>query len=109
SAGGHLAAMVALTSGDASLQPGFEAADCSVQAAVPFYGVFDFTNRLGSQGPQMRALVLEPLVMKRFFAEEPLAFSAASPTDRVHAGAPPFLVVHGDLDTLAPVEDARLF
>jgi len=28
---------------------------------------------------------------------------------RVHADAPPFLVIHGDLDTLASVEEARRF
>ena len=28
---------------------------------------------------------------------------------RVHADAPPFLVVHGDLDSLVPVEEARRF
>jgi acetyl esterase/lipase len=109
SAGGHLSSLVALTAGDAALQPGFEAADCSVQAAVPFYGVFDFTDRLHSQVPEMRSWVLEPIVMKRFFDEEPEAFAAASPIDRIHPGAPPFFVIHGDKDTLAPVEDARYF
>jgi len=29
--------------------------------------------------------------------------------DRVHSEAPPFLIVHGDRDTLAPVEDAQVF
>jgi len=28
---------------------------------------------------------------------------------RVHADAPPFFVIHGDRDTLAPVEEARRF
>ncbi|HLU98319.1 MAG TPA: prolyl oligopeptidase family serine peptidase [Thermobifida alba] len=32
-----------------------------------------------------------------------------SPTARVHADAPPFLVVHGDHDTLVPAADARRF
>jgi acetyl esterase/lipase len=109
SAGGHLSSLVALTSDDRTLQPGFEDADCSVQAAVPFYGVYDFTNRLGTQGAEMRSWILEPLIMKRFYDEEPEAFRAASPMDRVHADAPPFFVVHGDKDTLAPVEDARHF
>lgn len=109
SAGGHLTAMVALTADDPSLAPGFEHADLSVQAAVPFYGVYDFTNRLASQSDQMRRFVLEPLVMKALLADEPEKFHAASPMDRVHPGAPPMLVVHGDKDTLTPVEDARHF
>ncbi|SNT57599.1 Acetyl esterase/lipase [Actinomadura meyerae] len=33
----------------------------------------------------------------------------ASPIDRVRSDAPPFLIVHGDHDTVTSVEDARLF
>ena len=44
SAGGHLTALAALTANDRSLQPGFEDADTSVMAAVPFYGIYDFTG-----------------------------------------------------------------
>ncbi|MDQ1241085.1 MAG: hypothetical protein QG550_335, partial [Pseudomonadota bacterium] len=40
SAGGHLAALLALTANDPRLQPGFESADTTVAAAVPFYGVY---------------------------------------------------------------------
>ncbi|KAF9972146.1 hypothetical protein BGZ73_004778 [Actinomortierella ambigua] len=32
-----------------------------------------------------------------------------SPLHRITADAPPFLVIHGDLDTIAPVETARAF
>ena len=41
SAGGHLAALAALTGHDKSLQTGFENADCSVFACIPFYGVYN--------------------------------------------------------------------
>src|SRR2546429_3426223 len=44
SAGGHLSALAALTPNDPAWQPGFEDADTSVQAAVPYYGVYDFTR-----------------------------------------------------------------
>ena len=37
------------------------------------------------------------------------AYHKASPLSRIHAGAPPFLVVHGELDTLVPVAAARTF
>ncbi len=109
SAGGHLTAMAALTAGDPDFQPGFEEADTSVQAAVPIYGVYDFTNRLGTQRPDFLRRLLEPIVMKAFIDEEPEKFTAASPIDLVMADAPPFLIFHGSGDTLAPVEDARLF
>ncbi|MFP5255630.1 MAG: alpha/beta hydrolase fold domain-containing protein [Acidimicrobiia bacterium] len=110
SAGGHLTALAALTAEDRSLQPGFEAADTSVAAAVPFYGVYDFTphGAFGADTEVFRRF-LEPFVMKAFVAEEPERYAEASPIHRVHAGAPPFFVIHGDRDTLAPVEDARAF
>ena len=109
SAGGHLTALTALTIGDPRYQPGFEAADTSVQAAVPFYGVYDFTNRNGNEPPDMERLFLAPMVMKADLAEAPEAYAAASPLDQVHAEAPPFFVIHGALDVLAPVENARDF
>ncbi|MGB8330392.1 MAG: alpha/beta hydrolase [Polyangiales bacterium] len=109
SAGGHLAAMMALTANDPEYQPGFEDADTGVQAAVPVYGVYDFTNRLGTMQARFRIRMLEPMIMKAFLEEEPEKFHRASPIDRVHPDAPPFLIVHGDRDTLAPVQDARLF
>lgn len=110
SAGGHLAALMALTQNETELQPGFEGADTSLAAAVPFYGVYDFTpeGALGADREIYRRF-LEPYVMKAFVDEEPEKYRDASPLHRVHAGAPPFLVIHGDRDTLAPVEDARAF
>jgi acetyl esterase/lipase len=109
SAGGHLTAMVGLTANDPEYQPGFEDADTSVQAAVPVYGVYDFTNRLGTMHERFLKQMLEPLIMKAFLEKEPEKFRRASPMDRIHRDAPPFLIVHGDRDTLAPVEDARVF
>jgi acetyl esterase/lipase len=109
SAGGHLTAMMGLTANDPEYQPGFEDADTTLQAAVPVYGVYDFTNRLGTMLVRFRSQMLEPMIMKAFFEREPEKFHRASPIDRVHPEAPPFLIVHGDRDTLAPVEDAQLF
>ncbi|MEL7208893.1 MAG: alpha/beta hydrolase, partial [Actinomycetota bacterium] len=88
---------------------GFEDADTTLQAAVPFYGVFDMTDRLGANHEDFLSRFIEPIVIKAFIADEPEKFAEASPTDRVHADAPPFFVIHGDRDTLAPLEDARLF
>lgn len=109
SAGGHLAALAALTGNEPQYQPGFEEADTSLQAAVPFYGVYDFTNRNGSWPDEVIPRFLAPVVMKCDLEEAPERYAAASPLDQVRAGAPPFFVIHGDLDVLAPVEDARDF
>jgi acetyl esterase/lipase len=108
SAGGHICAFVALTSDDLSLQPGFEDADTSVTAAIPCYGVYDMLDEDALQVPVVQ-WVLERYVFKAFRDDDPDAFRAASPTYRVHPGAPPFLVVHGDADSLTSPEDARRF
>ena len=109
SAGGHLCALAALTAGDRGLQPGFEDADTSVAAAVPFYGVYDFLDDDAIQLPVLFDRVLEPLVFKARRTQARERFEAASPIHRVHADAPPMLVVHGDRDSLVPVEGARRF
>jgi acetyl esterase/lipase len=108
SAGGHLAALVALTPGDPELQPGFEQADTVVAACVPLYGVYDFCDRDHEYDSTLMGL-LESKVLKARYVDDPARFHAASPFDRVNAGAPPFLVVHGRNDTLVPVRTARSF
>lgn len=109
SAGGHLTALAALTENDLAYQPGFEEADTSVAAAVPFYGVYDMTNAGGHYYPEMRDWVFEKIVFKRPFDGADGIYRDASPIHRIHAEAPPFLVIHGDRDTLVPVGDARDF
>jgi acetyl esterase/lipase len=108
SAGGHLSALAALTATDSDLQPGFEDADTSVQAAVPFYGVYDFTRSDRALHPMMVPF-LERLVIKRRRRDALDTFAAASPITHVGPGAPPFFVLHGRNDSFIPVEQARSF
>ncbi|WP_371494709.1 alpha/beta hydrolase [Kitasatospora sp. NBC_00374] len=82
SAGGHLAALAALTPGDPALQPGFEAADTSVTAVIGLNGYY---GPYYGRGPE------------------------SSPSTHITADAPPFLLVHGDRDTEVPVAIARRF
>ncbi|GAA4572630.1 alpha/beta hydrolase [Planotetraspora kaengkrachanensis] len=82
SAGGHLSSMAALTPNDPAFQPGFEHADTSVTAVVSLNGWYG--NYYG-QGPE----------------SSPLAY--------VRQDAPPFFIAHGDRDSIADVEGARLF
>ncbi|MGB9222537.1 alpha/beta hydrolase fold domain-containing protein [Mycobacterium sp.] len=107
SAGGHLASLAALTPNDPAFQPGFEGADTTVQAAAPYYGVYDFTDHENMH--EMMLPFLEQFVMKARYAEEPQRFTAASPISYVHGAAPPFFVLHGDKDPMAPTAQARAF
>jgi acetyl esterase/lipase len=109
SAGGHLASLAALTSGRRELQPGFEDADTRVQGCVSFYGVYDFTDRYGHWPNAGLLRLLERHVLKQRLADAPEAFAAASPMAHVHEDAPPFLLVHGNRDSLVPVAEGRAF
>ena len=109
SAGGHLCALVGLTANDARYQPGFEDVDTSVRAAVPFYGVYDLTNRHGRWHKDTVRRFFGPWIIGKKFDEDPQPFHEASPMDRVRRDAPPFFVIHGSHDTLVPVGDARDF
>jgi acetyl esterase/lipase len=105
SAGGHLAALVALTPDDPSYQPGFEDADTSVQACVPFYGAYDLANVLQTKaGDQRLDYFLARMVFK---TQDRAVFESATPLLHVRPDAPPFFVIHGAHDSLAPVEEAR--
>jgi acetyl esterase/lipase len=111
SAGGHLCALLALTPDEPEWQPGFEELDASVDACVPFYGVYDMTghpDRSGSSGGGTLDL-LERLVMKTASADNPRLFEEASPDHRVTPAAPPMMVFHGTNDTLVPLAVARYF
>jgi acetyl esterase/lipase len=110
SAGGHLTALMGLTPNDARFQPGFEDVDTTVRGMIPFYGVYDWTNRFGQRGRRdgLRTM-LERAVVKKRYRDAPEVFDAASPLSHVNPDAPPALIVHGDIDTLAPVAEARAF
>jgi acetyl esterase/lipase len=108
SAGGHLSALAALTPGYADWQPGFEDADTSVAACVPFYGPYDFLNRHGTGREDMTEF-LEARVFKSLVTEDRARWEQASPLSHVGSDSPPFFVLHGTNDSLIPVEQARSF
>jgi acetyl esterase/lipase len=110
SAGGHLAALAALTPNDPDYQPGFEDVDTTLQAAAPHYGVYDFAGATGAKPAlAMRDRFLAPKVMFKDPVSELAEFEKASPLLRVNADAPPFFVVHGRSDSLVDVDQARQF
>ncbi|MBW2271571.1 MAG: alpha/beta hydrolase [Deltaproteobacteria bacterium] len=109
SAGGHLSSMLALSANDPEYQPGFEDVDTSVAACVPFYGVYDWTNSTQRQKHGGMESVVERMILKTPLATHRKEWEKSSPLFRVHPGAPPFFVIHGSHDSLASVEEGRLF
>ena len=82
SAGAHLAMMCAFTANDPAFQPGFEAANTAVTAAIGFYG---------------------------WYGPAPASGTSSSPAEYAHADAPPILVIHGDRDPMIAPANARQF
>ena len=109
SAGGHLAALAALSPGDRAYQPGFEEADTHVDAAIPLYGVYDFTDHDGRDLNRALRDFLGDKVMPGSKEEFSELWMQASPITRVSAQAPPFFVIHGDTDVMTSWEVARDF
>ncbi len=94
SAGGHLAAMAALTGSGPT----------AVQAAAVLYGVMDLRDFDGVEQatPEQRRGTPEVLLMGSLPDEAPSAWDEASPLTHVHADAPPMLLISGDADSVVP-------
>ena len=96
SAGGHLAAMAALTA----------EGDEQVAACVGIYGIYDMANRNRTRAHWHK---IRNEVMLASVEEQPERYRAVSPIDRVHDASPPFLIVHGTRDTLVPPAEGEQF
>ncbi|MFP4074735.1 MAG: alpha/beta hydrolase [Actinomycetota bacterium] len=106
SSGAHLAALAALTADDVELQPGFEEVDVSVVACVPFYGIYDLLVRNPTRYDWP---FIARLVMKAKPEDDPDLYKRGSPIDQVHSNAPPFLVVHGEFDSVVLPSESQHF
>lgn len=109
SAGGHLCALAALTPNQAEFQPGFEQFDTRVQAAVPLYGIYDFTNTSKTHAGAVLDKFLSRCVMPGAREDQPELWRKASPLHQVSDQAPPMFVIQGTNDCLAFADDARTF
>jgi|SRR5271163_3207043 len=109
SAGGHLAALTALTPGDPHFDAGLTGrADTRVDAAVSLYGRYDWEDRSTPERERFVGFV-EHLIVKQSYRRHRDLYRAASPIARINNQAPPFFVVHGAADTIIPVTQARAF
>lgn len=109
SAGAHLASLAALTPNRPELQPGFEQVDTRFDGCVAMYGVYDALDRDGDWPHRGMVHLLKRWVLKVSPEADPALWKLASPIDQVGPQAPPFLIVHGDHDSMVPVAQARRF
>ncbi len=109
SAGGHLCSLLALTPNLPALQPGFENDNTEVQGCVPYYGIYDLMDREKLQQNVGLEIVLRKSIIKQRKEENRELYELMSPMRHVNASAPPFLVVHGDKDSLTSLGEAQFF
>jgi acetyl esterase/lipase len=110
SAGGHLVALLGTSGGVADLEGDVNDLKTSsrVQAVVDWYGPTDFRpngnarNAIALRDPNgpVAKLLGGPAT------ENPDKAAKASPMTYVSKGAPPFLIMHGDLDDTVPIQQS---
>ncbi|MGJ3190099.1 alpha/beta hydrolase fold domain-containing protein [Paenarthrobacter sp. FR1] len=121
SAGGHLAALLGLTGSRDDLEGGLgvQGQSSAIGAVVDFYGVSSLNGVPRQQGvesflsgPLLAAVPggasLDPGTMLVGGSPDPGLLHAASPLGYVTAGAPPFLLIHGNRDGLVPHSQSEL-
>lgn len=109
SAGGHLSSLLALTPNLADFQPGFESKDTHVQGCIPFYGIYDLLDSQKLQRSVGLEIILRKSIIKQTRQENPDMYRLMSPLSHVNPDAPPFLVIHGDKDSLTSLGEAQYF
>ncbi len=97
SAGGHLAAVVALRG------------EHDIQACIPIYGAFDLTDHLAIRGYARMTGFLQRMVMPTSLDDDPALWQSLSPIMATRADAPPFLVIHGTHDVFLWREETTAF
>lgn len=102
SAGGYLAALLALTPGLYEGDGGQPEEASAVSAAVLFYPLTDMS--WPSLAPDVQQLVADFLG-----GDDQQVYREGSPATYVKEGAPPFLILTGDRDREVPVEMVRAF
>lgn len=112
SAGGHLAALVGVTNGHRELEGTIgkhldQSSD--VQAIVSFYGMSNLTTILSQSTPhglKVRVPALQ-LLLAGQPDEKPELARLASPVFHVDQNDPPLLLIHGDQDPQAPINQSH--
>jgi acetyl esterase/lipase len=98
SAGGHLAAMVTLTTPSDGLDPKepYGQFSCHVSCGVDLYGITDFPT------------YHDVTMLGKTFAEAPDLYRLASPVTYVRSNSPPMLILHGTADTTVDLKQSQL-
>lgn len=101
SAGGHLAALLGTTGGH-GFEAGISSLDAEVAAVVDLFGPADLTMEFGGSAANTMTTVFGTADRSSKVLKQ------ASPVTHVSADDPPFLLIHGEMDALVPIEQSEL-
>jgi len=98
SAGGHLAALVAVTGPEDKLDPKEDAnVSCRVNCVIDLYGPIDFAGREDN------------VMIGKSKAAAPELYKAATPLTYLDKADPPVLILHGSADATVDVKQSEIF
>lgn len=108
SAGGHLVDCLGTMAGVKNFEGdgGYPGVSSTVQAVVDFYGPTDFVT------PEIYTDEAKSLTTGLFGVtrdQNPALWKSGSPVFYVQPNDPPFLIIHGDADTLVPLAQSQVF
>ncbi|KAF9091887.1 hypothetical protein BGX23_004797 [Mortierella sp. AD031] len=112
SAGGHMACMLALTPNQPEYQPGFESVDTNVQGCLGLSAVVDLVDMNNVSNHDSRGRFIKDVAKREGASDsaENIKFlSEHSPRFRIKGAGVPVMLIHGDIDTLTPVQNTRAF
>jgi acetyl esterase/lipase len=117
SAGGHLVACLGTMDSPAlEGKGGYPGVSSKVQAVIDQSGPTDFTaGNFGTGSTTIdeaglaHDVSLEEELLGATFAKNPNVYRQASPITWVHAGDPPFLIIHGENDKIVAPQQATTF
>ncbi len=110
SAGGHLVALLGTTCDiNSPTWASPHGVPCHVEAVCDWCGPTDLTTMAGQAGSHYVLAQAVTLFLQGTPAGKLSLAREASPMTYVHKGLPPFLIMHGDRDTIVPVEQSKEF
>jgi len=108
SSGGHLAALLGLTGDEGQFadKGGWEGVSSGVSAVCDLFGPSDFPRMPRKSLPD--AISATAQFLGGSIDDVPEVYVKASLLSHVHAGAPPFLIIHGAQDPVVPLSQSEL-
>jgi len=110
SAGGHLAALLGTSGGAKDLEGegGWADRSSDVQAVCDWFGPTDLGRLTPDDPASVNAATFVEQLLGGPIEEKTALAEKASPVAYISGDEPPFLIMHGDEDTLVPLEQSRL-